>query len=306
MDVYYLDGIYFEENHAKISVLDLGLVRGFGVFDYLRTYNRRPFHLQEHLERLKFSAEQLNLTLHCSFEELVEIVDRLISMSTHEELSIKILITGGVSSDQIMPEKSSLIVFAYKLKTPPGHFYSEGITAVTTSLIRTLPMSKSTNYIPAILALQAGKSIEAQEALYLNQKGEILEGTTSNFFAIKGNKLMTPHSEELLLGITRAIVLELAKKDFEILEIPLSYESVGNFDECFVTSSSREIIPLVKINHQIIKTGKPGPHTKELQRRFSEYTKQQSFLRLNIARYNHRKISSENPFPFAMTSNNLF
>jgi branched-chain amino acid aminotransferase len=290
MNVYYIDERFLSEQEAKISVLDLGLIRGFGVFDYLRTYQRTPFHLEEHLERLKFSANELNLDFNFSLDALSEIIKKLISMSSHQELSIKILVTGGISSDQFIPEKkSSLIVFAYELKTPPIHFYTEGIKTLTTSLTRTIPMSKTLNYIPAIVAM--GKNKDAKEALYLNANNEILEGATTNIFAVKNQTLITPNSHELLLGITREIVLNLAKEELEIKEEPISYANLSSYDEFFVTSSSREILPVIKIDGHIIANGKPGNITKILSEKFSDYTKQGTWPRLRITRYNDGQIA---------------
>ncbi|MES2344835.1 MAG: aminotransferase class IV [Chlamydiota bacterium] len=303
MNVYYLNDTFLSEEEAKISVLDLGLIRGFGVFDYLRTYQRRPFHIEEHLERLKFSAKELRLTIDLSQNELAKIIEKLIAMSSHQELSIKILVTGGVSVDQFLPaEKSSVIIFAYELKVPPENFYSNGINTVTTPLARTVPTSKTLNYIPGILAI--GKSKDAKEALYLNAKNELLEGTTSNIFAIKNRTLITPHSQELLLGITREIVLNLASHDFEIKEEAISFAEIENYDEFFLTSSSREILPIVKIDDHIIKNGKPGPHTKELQKRFAHYTTSSAWPRLRIGRYEDREVASKNTLTFSIPTDN--
>jgi branched-chain amino acid aminotransferase len=284
MGIYYLNNKYCTENEAVISVLDLGLLRGYGVFDYLRTYQRRPFHLREHLLRLQYSAKVIGLSLPNSLEEIEKIILNLIEHSSEDPLSIKILVTGGVSSDHFLPEeKSSLILHAYPLKEYPSHFYQEGIQTVTTMLGRIFPQSKTLNYIPAITILKNAKN--AKEAFYLNAKREFLEGTTSNFFVFKNRRLITPHSEELLLGITREIVLRLGKEHFEVEERPIAYEEIETFDECFLTSSTRELLPVVQIDEKKIGKGSPGPLTRHLRELFTAYTEQTEWPLLQIARY---------------------
>lgn len=304
MGIYYLNGRYCKEEEAKISVLDLGLIRGYGVFDYLRTYQGRPFHLREHLLRLKYSAELVGLSLPHSLEEIEAIIFNLIEQSSQDPLSIKILVTGGISADQFLPEESpSLIVHVYPFKGYPPHFYNEGIKTVTTSLGRIFPQSKTLNYLPAITILKNEK--KAKEALYLNAKREFLEGTTSNFFAFKNKRLITPQSEELLLGITREVVLQLARKHFEVEERPIAYEETKAFEECFITSSVRELLPVIQIDDKKIGNGTPGPLTNCLHELFTAYTRQTEWPPLQIARYEDRKILAEDSLPLSLASDDL-
>ncbi len=213
--MYYVNGKYVKEEDAKISVLDLSILRGFGVFDYLRTYNGRPFHLHDHLERLKYSCEHIGLPLSYTFEQIEEIVHNVQKFSNLFEASIKILVTGGVSADQFTPFiPTNLIVFAYPLTSYPSQYYTDGIKVITTRLNRSLPTSKTTQYTPAIVAMQQGKAQDAKEALYINASDEILEATTSNFFAFKNNTLFTCCSDEVLIGITREVVLQAGNSPF--------------------------------------------------------------------------------------------
>lgn len=279
--MYYINGQFVQEEHAKISVLDLGLLRGFGVFDYLRTYRNRPFHLHEHLLRLQYSAEHIGLPLPKPLPEIADIVHTLLDETRYPESSLKLFITGGRSDDQFTPHQTpTLIAFVYPLKPYPSHYYTKGIHATTTPLSRSLPTSKTIQYIPAIVSL---KKAPAQEALYLNQKNEILEGTTSNFFGFKNGTLITCDSEEVLFGITRDVVLKLAAPHFSIeyRAIPLSEK----LDEAFITASNKEIMPVVTIDNHTIGSGQVGPHTQHLMRLFTDYTQSSNWPTLINPRY---------------------
>lgn len=282
----YVNGHFVQESEAKISVLDLGLLRGFGVFDYLRTYHGKPFHLKEHLERLSYSAEQISLHLPYALNEVEGIVLQLLEKNGYPESSIKIVLTGGISADQLLPEqKSTLIILVYPLKPFPENCYTQGIKVTTTSLARSIPTSKTLQYTPAIIALQQAKAAGAQEALYLNAKGEILEATTSNFFAFKDGVLYTPYSDEVLLGITREVVLKVAQGHFPLKIAPIAYAEVGAFEEAFITSSNKEIMPVVQIDGHVIGKGVVGAKTKRVMDLFASYTQEKSWPNLSIPRH---------------------
>ena len=283
---FFIDGLFTDESEAKLSILDLGILRGYGIFDYLRTYKGHPFHLKEHLERLLYSAKKTGLTLPYSLPEIETILFKLISLSGYEECSIKILVTGGISSDQmITSEKSSFIAFAYPLKPYPVTHYTNGIKTITTRLERPLPCSKTTQYLPAIVALKEGQQTGASEALYVNSKEEILEATTSNFFAFKQGVLITPPENGILLGITRAVILKLCENKFPIEIRPILYQEITEFDEAFVSASNKEVMPVVKIDTVSIGTGQVGPLTQEVMNLFAAYTASQEEMPLFISRY---------------------
>lgn len=283
--VYYINGNYVPESEAKLSVFDLSILRGFGVFDYLRTYKKRPFHLWDHLERLNYSAKNLGLKIPCSLTEIAKIIDSLIALNQLQEASIKVIVTGGISTDQFTPQKASLIVLAYPLIKYPNIFYGKGISAITTSLTRNFPTLKTTQYTPAIVTLKTHTNHKAEEAIYLNQTQELLEATTSNFFCFKKNTLYSCNSDEILFGITRAIVLKLASSKFSIQLVPITYQELPIVDEAFVTASNKEIMPVVQIDHHRIGTGEVGPRTKELIQAFREYTEQPKWEPLAISRH---------------------
>lgn len=283
--VYYINGNYVPESEAKLSVFDLSILRGFGVFDYLRTYKKCPFHLWDHLERLNYSAKNLGLKIPCSLTEIAKIIDSLIALNQLQEASIKVIVTGGISTDQFTPQKASLIVLAYPLIKYPNIFYEKGISTITTSLTRHFPTLKTTQYTPAIVTLKTYTNHKAEEAIYLNQKQKLLEGTTSNFFCFKKNTLYSCNSNKILFGITRAIVLKLASSKFPIKLVPITYQELSIVDEAFVTASNKEIMPVVQIDHHRIGTGEVGPRTKELIQAFREYTEQPKWEPLAISRH---------------------
>lgn len=285
--MHYLNGQFLKDEEAKISVFDLGLLRGYGVFDYLRTYQHKPFHLKEHLDRLAFSAQEVGLTLPHTYNEITDIITHLLQHTTDEELGIKILLTGGLSDDHITPrEPAHLMILTQALNPPSSIDYQEGIATITSSLKRSQPTAKTLQYTPAIIALKQGKLKNAKEVLYLNDNNEILEATTSNFFIFtREGKLRTPESPELLIGITRAVVLHLAQSHFPIEIGPIPLSSLEEAAECFITSSNKEILPVTRIDDHLIGTGKVGPHTTSLQALFRAYTQLGSWNNLSIARH---------------------
>lgn len=263
----YLNGAYLREEEAKIPVSDLGLLRGYGVFDYLRTYNGQPFRLWDHLLRLKSSAEQIGLHMPNTLEEIQQIVEELLEKNGFKESSIKIIVTGGISADQLLPEKkSSLIIMVYPFKPFPKEHYNKGIKVISTRNLRPFPAAKTTNYISAIFALQKAREKGAQDALYVNAQEQILETTTSNFFGFKDGVLITSASEEILMGITREVVLSLDLFPTEIR--PILYSE--KLDEAFITSSNKEILPVVQIDEMIIGQGIVGKNTKLIMSAFQD------------------------------------
>ncbi len=285
--MYYINGEYVADDAAKVAVTDLGITRGYGVFDYLRTYSGRPFHLQDHLERLAYSAMTLGLELSHSLSEIAEIVATLLKNNSYPESAVKIIATGGISPDQFLPSgPSSLMILVYPLKTFSDICYAEGINVATTSLKRSFPWAKTLHYAPAIVALQKGKTFNAQEILYLNEKNELLEAATCNAFVVKGRKILTtPESADILIGITRNVILKIAEDHFEIEQRMVSLKEIEECDELFITSSTREVMPVVKVDGKPVGRGVVGAVTKALIHHFSDYVQRPEWIDLKIARY---------------------
>ena len=265
---WYVNGNWVHPQEATISINDTAVLRGYSVFESLRTYNRHPFHLDEHLTRLYHSAHIIDLDVSYSREFLEEIILEAIERNGYKHATIRLLVTGGVSEDGILPARQpGLIVMVTELGERDMQLFARGIKLITTQLVRTAPEAKTSNYISAIRALKEAAQRNAEDALYVNEEGHVLEGTRSNFFIFRGETLITPRAG-VLLGVTRNAVLEVARGRFAIEERPILLTELAEIDEAFITSSSKEIMPVVQINDHIIGSGNPGPHTFELEQRF--------------------------------------
>jgi branched-chain amino acid aminotransferase len=272
MDVYYIDGEFVPADRAAIPVNDLAVLRGFGVFDFLRTYGGRPFHLRDHLKRLHNSAEQIGLNCPWTEEELEEIVRQTLMRNRHEESNIRIVVTGGPSEDFITPGATPrLIVMVSPLVVMPVEWYTQGVKIITASLERLMPGAKSIDYIPAILALRRAATENAVEAVYLDGKNHVMEGTTSNLFMFDGEKFLTP-DRGVLGGITRKVVLELVQSRFPLEKRDILLTELLTAEELFLCSSNKEVMPVVKVDDAVVGSGKPGRNTAAVMDLFAEYT----------------------------------
>ncbi|MGH2508728.1 MAG: aminotransferase class IV [Ktedonobacteraceae bacterium] len=265
---WYVDGVWVHPNQATISLHDIGILRGYSAFESLRTYDQRPFHLEAHLERLVRSAEMIDLELPHTREAIAEVVHEIIARNSYRHAAVRMLVTGGESEDGTMAEgKPKLIMMIAPLGERDLQRFAKGYFLITTRLQREVPEAKTSNYTSAIRALKEAARCGADDALFVNEQGYVQEATRSNFFIVRGDTLITPH-KEVLLGITRNVVLDLAREHFVIEERPILLTELALADEAFVTSSSKEITPVVRIDEQIIGSGQPGPRTTELEQRF--------------------------------------
>ena len=259
----YIDDQIINGEEATLSPLDLSVLRGFGVMDYLRTYQNRPFCLQEHIDRFFMSAQTLGLTVPKTKQEIGEIVYALIDRSGFEETSIKIALTGGISDSQLMPEgPSTFFAVAYPFTPFPQTYFDEGIKITTTCYQRPFPEVKSTTYLPAIMALKSG----AVDVLFYNEKNHLLETGTANFFAIQNGEIITP-KEGILKGVTRKVVLELTGAKERII----NREEIPTFEGAFLTSSNKEVMPIIQIDDHIINEGKKSASIISLMQQFKRH-----------------------------------
>lgn len=274
MNIYYVDGSYLTEDRAVLSVTDLGLLRGYGVFDFLRTYNRRPFHLEDHVARLARSAGLIDLSLPCSESEIMDITMQTLERNGDlSEANIRLVVTGGESEDAITPaDRTRLLVMVTDLHTCPDHWYRDGAAVITTRDERYLPQAKSTNYLPAIRALSRARRQGAMESIYVDRNGRLLEGTTTNYFAFIDGTLTTP-GDAILPGITRQVVLQLAEKRFTVAIRDIHWEEIDRMEEVFITASNKEVVPIVRMDGRTIGNGRPGERTRRIMDAFAEYTR---------------------------------
>jgi len=271
MDIYYIDGEFVPANEAVISVNDLALLRGYGVFDFLRTYNGVPFLLDAHIDRLRRSAELIDINLPWSDPEILDIVMETLDRNRYAESNIRILVTGGDSLDGLIPiGKSKLLVMVAPLKRLPPDVYETGVKLTTSRIQRLFPGAKSTNYIAGIRAMAAAKKAGAVESLYVGRGNQVLECVTSNFFGFAGDTLLTPESD-ILPGITRQVVLDLAAGVFNIETREMTLDELKHLDEAFITSSNKEVLPVVQVDNLRIGSGLPGNNTRRLIKMFTAF-----------------------------------
>ncbi len=273
MDTYYIDGEFVQEDAAQLSVKDITVLRGYGVFDFLITYNRRPFYLKEHVARLENSAGEIGLQLQHSNSQICEIVEETIKRNSHHaESNIRIVYTGGISPDGVTPQGNGVLMVMVTPKLElPDWWYTDGAAVATVDMERFIPTSKSTNYLNAVFAQQLAKKQGGIEAIYVDRQNRVLEGTTTNIFGVKGSTLVTP-PDGILPGITRSVVLELAKGRHVVELRHIDKEELKEFNEIFITASNKEIVPVIKVDDMVVADGKPGMQTRKIMSLFSEYT----------------------------------
>jgi branched-chain amino acid aminotransferase len=274
---WYIGGQWVHPDNATISINDIAVLRGYSVFESLRTYDRRPFHLDQHLTRLFRSAKLIEMEIPWTREQIAVVIRETIVRNTYQHAAIRLLITGGESEDGILPNgKPVLAVLITPLGERDMERFAKGCKLITTKLQRISPEAKTANYIAAVRALMEAVRRDAADALFVNERDHVLEATRSNFFVFLGDILVTPR-RGILIGVTRNVVLELARSSFAVEERPVLLEELALADEAFITSSSREITPVVQIDELIIGDGKPGLRTYELEQRFIEMVERGDF-----------------------------
>jgi len=210
-------------------------------------------------------------------KQIADVVHEIVARNTYQHAAIRLLVTGGESENGMLPSGKPVLV---ALITPLGERdmaqFAKGCKLITTKLQRTSPEAKTANYIAAIRALKEAARRGAADALFVNEREHVLEATRSNFFIFRSDTLVTPR-RGILVGITRNVVLELARNTFTIEERPILLEELALADEAFITSSSKEITPVIQIDDLIIGDGKPGQRTYQLEQLFIEMVQQAEF-----------------------------
>lgn len=265
MQIVYVDGKFLPWDQATIPVDDLAVLRGYAVCDIMRTFQGKPYFLDDHIQRLISSGEKIGLTLPWSEEDIKEIVAQTLEKNSGiDEANIRMIITGGSSSDYFTPTgPPRLLVMVTPITKLPETWYTKGIKVITHFEERAIPDAKVTDYIPAALALKKAKKSGAVEAIYINPENLALEATTSNLFAFIKGILVTPASG-VLKGITRKAVLNLAGQLFQVDERPLPLEELLRAEEVFITGTNKGVVPVIQIDGTIIGGGSPGENTLAL------------------------------------------
>ena len=270
----HINGELVDKEDARISVFDHGLLYGDGVFEGMRSYAGKVFRLEEHLERLWQSANAIQLEIPGNKQQMAAAVMETLVANDIQDGYIRLVVTRGVGTLGLDPNRCNqpqVIIITDFITLYPDEFYREGMEIVTATTIRNHPQAldpriKSLNYLNNILAKIEGLKAGCVEALMLNHLGEVAECTGDNIFIVRDQHLLTPPYEAgVLHGITRATVMELAREDgLPVREITMSLEDLYEADECFLTGSAAEVVPVIKVDGNVIGEGTPGPVTRRL------------------------------------------
>jgi len=279
----FIDGKYYDEKNAKISVFDHGLLYGDGIFEGIRAYHGSVFRLKEHIDRLFYSAKAIMLAIPMSRAEMMKAVLDTCRRNKLRDCYIRLVVTRGVGTLGLNPRSCkapSVIIIAGNIQIYPRELYERGMDIITVPTTRNLhsalnPAIKSLNYLNNILARIEANNSGYEEAIMLNAEGFVAECTVENIFIVNGRKLMTPPlSAGALYGVTREAVMELAAQmGLAVAEPNLTRYDLFNAEECFLTGTGAEIVPVVKIDGRVIGAGKPGPVTKRLVSDYHALTK---------------------------------
>jgi branched-chain amino acid aminotransferase len=279
----FIDGKYYSERDAKVSVFDHGLLYGDGVFEGIRAYHGRVFKLKEHIDRLFCSAKAILLELPMSHAQFMKATVETCRKNNLRDGYIRLVVTRGMGTLGLNPrscKRPSVIIIADKIQLYPPEYYQRGLDIITVPTVRNLhsalnPAIKSLNYLNNILAKIEANNAGVEEAVMLNAEGFVAECTGDNLFIVKNRALFTPPlSAGALYGITRQTVIELAEEaGLKVSEPNLTRYDLFNADECFLTGTGAELIPVVKIDGRVIGTGKPGPITRRLEEDYRALTK---------------------------------
>ena len=275
----YIGGRLVDKQDATISVYDHGFLYGDGVFEGMRSYGGRVFRLDAHLERLWESAAAICLTIPLSHQEMAAAVDDTLKANNITDGYVRLVVTRGSGTLGLDPNRCTnpqVVIIADHISLYPEKFYQEGLEIITASTIRNHPAAlspriKSLNYLNNIMAKIEGTQATVDEVL----EQEAAECTGDNIFIVRQGRLVTPPLDAgILAGITRQAVIDLAREaGLHVEELAMTRHDVFIADECFLTGSAAEVVPVVKVDSRVIGTGKPGPITCDLKDRFHRHTR---------------------------------
>jgi len=278
----YLNGKMVPDEEAVISVFDHGLLYGDGVFEGIRAYNGRVFRLAEHIRRLYESAHSILLAIPLSQEEMIKAVIDTVNANQLRDAYIRLVVTRGVGDLGMDPRKckqAQVFIIADKITLYPVELYEKGLEVITVATRRNIaealePKIKSLNYLNNIHAKIEANRAGVLEALMLTNQGYICEGTGDNVFIYRRGELLTPPAYlGILEGITREAIIELAAREgIPLREVPFTRHDLYVSEECFLTGTAAEVIPVIEVDQRLIGSGKPGPITKRLIKLFRDLT----------------------------------
>lgn len=265
----YLNDRFLDDDQALLHVSDLSMQRSYAIFDFFRTVNRIPFFMEDHLDRFYTSAKAMHLSVSKTREEIRHIVPELIQRSSLSEAGIRLMLTGGYSPDSYHPATPNLLITCNPVRTATKADFEKGLSVITYEHQRELPHIKSINYLMAVWLQPWLLENQADDMIY-HQKGIITEFPRSNIFMVTAdNKLITPASN-ILYGITRKNVMALASSIMPVEERDITLDELLTAAEVFLTSTTKKILPVLKLNGKLVGDGRPGAITRDLYHRFLE------------------------------------
>ena len=280
----WIDGQLFDKADAKVSVYDHGFLYGDGVFEGIRVYSGKIFECDAHIRRLFDSAKAIRLQIPFSSEQLCEAMERTFKANNFTDCYIRLIVTRGVGNLGVDPKKCtnpSVIIITDTIHVYPPEMYEHGIAVITASVIRNHPNAlspriKSLNYLNNILARIEANDAGVPEAVMLNHEGNVAECTADNIFIVSGEQVQTPTtSDGVLEGVTRKVMLELCGRfGIRCAERTLQRHDLYVADECFVTGTGAEVMPVTKIDGRTIGSGRPGPITRRLIEAFHKHIRE--------------------------------
>ncbi len=273
----YVNGELIERERAVVSAVDRGLLYGYGLFETMRSYGGRVFRLEEHYQRLSEGAVRLAMSIPLSLPELAEAVGAVLERNERTDARLRLTVTAGaLSGPDGAPGEATVTLFARPLGDYPPELYRRGMTAIVSRVRRneTSPLSgvKSLNHLDNLLAREEARRRGADEAILLNTRGLVAEGSASNVFLVVGERLVTPRIESgALPGIARGVVLELARSaGLEAVESDVEVGAFEEASEAFLTGSVMEVMPLTVVEGRRVGSGRPGPMTERLRGMYGE------------------------------------
>ncbi|AWR87211.1 aminotransferase class IV [Meiothermus taiwanensis] len=264
-----INGTIIEHDKASLHISDLGLRRGYAVFEFFRVLRGVPVFLEDHLERFERSARLLELTPPFGREKLEALIRELIELNDLREAGLQMLLTGGYSPDAFTPGPPNLIIAPIAVTPPPAHLYQQGGKVILHKNLRELPEAKTTDYLIAVKLAKRMRAEGATEVIY--HDGEtVYEGGRSSLLIVQQGTLVTAQAG-VLPGITRKHLLEVARSILPIQERPITLSELYSADEVLLTGATRQVMPITQIEDKMVADGKVGPYSQQLMKAFQEH-----------------------------------
>lgn len=266
----FLNGTILPEDQAAISPLDIGLLRGYAVFDLLRTFSGRPFLLAEHLRRLRASAQYLGLEVPATDAQIAETIDELLRRNAHGEATVRLLLSGGFSPDGMAfdPATPTFLILTHDLHEPPAELYRSGGTLLTHNHCREVPEAKTTNYVTMLRNRPQLVATGAMDLLYHDGQ-RVSEAASASVYFVKDGRILAP-KDRVLWGTMGSFVLELARERHEIELCDIMLDDAFAADEAFLTSTTRGVVPIVRLDDSALGDGAVGPVVSVIMTRYRE------------------------------------